>query len=126
MQLSLVTEFAEVCTQFEEKPYSPIRLVIVCLHISTFCWLYTILGKTSCRPTVWAYGKAGNGNEMETGMETGNGNWKQKWEQQTHQSCTGATFFHSVLSHYSSIPLSSRYGIGFMTHVLPLLLYCAL
>ena len=56
---------------------------------------------------------------METGMETGNGNWKQKWEQQTHQSCTGATFFHSVLSHYLSIPLSSRYGTGFMTHVSP-------
>ena len=35
-------------------------------------------------------------------------------------------FLHSVLSHYSSIPLSNRYGTGFTSHVLPLLLYCAL
>ena len=41
-----------------------------------------------------AYGKAGNGNETETGngiskwkleMETGNGNWKRKLEQNTHK-----------------------------------------
>ena len=38
-----------------------------------------------------AYGKAGNGNETETG----NGNWKQKWEQKTHQSLV-QHFLHSV------------------------------
>ena len=81
-----------------------------------------------------AYGKAGNGNETETGngdwkwkleMETGNGNWKQKWEQKTHQSLVQC-FLHSVLSHYSSILFSNSYGTGFMSHALPLLLYCAL
>ena len=76
-----------------------------------------------------AYGKAGNGNETETG----NGNWKwklemetgNKWEQKTHQSLVQC-FLHSVLSTYSSILLSNQYGTGFMSHALPLLLYCAL
>ena len=31
-------------------------------------------------------------------METGNRNWKQKWEQKTHQSLV-QYFLHSVLSH---------------------------
>ena len=66
-----------------------------------------------------AYGKAGNGNEMETG------NWKQKRKQKTHQSLV-QYFLRIVLSHYSSILLSNRYGTGFMSHALPLLLYCAL
>ena len=58
-------------------------------------------------------------------METGNGNWKPKWEQKTHQSLVQC-FLHSVLSHYSSILFSNSYGTGFMSHALPLLLYCAL
>ena len=70
-----------------------------------------------------AYGKAGNGNETEMKQkletEIGNGSWKQKWEQKT--PITGAIFFHSVFSHYSSIPLSNRYGTCFMSHALPLL-----
>ena len=45
-------------------------------------------GKQLC---VAEYGKAGNGNETETG----NGNWKRKWEQKT--PVTGAMFLHSVL-----------------------------
>ena len=57
-------------------------------------------------------------------QETGNGNWKQKWEQKTHQSVQ--YFLHSVLTHYSSILFSNHYGTGFMSHALPLLLYCAL
>ena len=77
----------------------------------------------------WAYGKAGNGNETETG----NGNWKWKlemetgnnWEQKMHQSLVQC-FLHSVLSRYLSVLLSNRYGTGFMSHALPLLLYCAL
>ena len=40
-------------------------------------------------------------------METGNGSWKQKWEQKTHQSLV-QYFLHSVLSHYSSILFSNR------------------
>ena len=55
-------------------------------------------------------------------METGNGNWKWKWEQKTHQSLVQCCFL-SVLSHYSCILLSNRYGTGFMSHALPLLLY---
>ena len=51
-------------------------------------------------------------------METGNGNWKQKWKQKTHQSLV-QYFLHSVLSR---ILLSNRYGTGFMSHALPLLL----
>ena len=70
---------------------------------------------------LWAYGKAGNGNEMETG----NGNWKRKWGEETHQSLV-QYFLHSVLSHYSSILLSNHYGTGSVSHALPLLLYCAL
>ena len=58
-------------------------------------------------------------------METGNGNWKQKWEQKMQQSLV-QYFLHSVLSHYSSILFSNRYGTGFMSQALPLLLYCAL
>ena len=58
-------------------------------------------------------------------METGNGNWKQKWEQKMHQSLLHY-FLYSVLSHYSSILLSNHYGTGFMSHALPLLLSCAL
>ena len=62
-----------------------------------------------------AYGKAGNGNEMETG----NGNWKRKLEtEKTHQSLV-QYFLHSVLSR---ILLSNRYETGFMSHALPLLL----
>ena len=68
-----------------------------------------------------AYGKAGSGNEMETG----NGNWKQKCIQKTHKSLM-QYFLRSVLSHYSSIPLSNSYGTGFMSRALPLLLYRAL
>ena len=58
-------------------------------------------------------------------METGNGIWKQKWEQKKYQSLV-QYFLHSALSHYSSILLSNRYGTGFMSRALPLLLYCAL
>ena len=60
---------------------------------------------------------------MET--ETGNRNWKQKWEQKTHQSLV-QYFLYSVLSHYSSILLSNRYGTDWlMSLTLPLLMYCA-
>ena len=52
-----------------------------------------------------AYGKAGNGNETETGNE----NWKQKWEQKTHQSLV-QYFLHSVLSNCSSILFIYHYG----------------
>ena len=68
-----------------------------------------------------AYGKAGNANETETGS----GNWKQKLETEMGQKMYQPLvqyFLHSVLSHYSSILLSSRYGAGFMSHALPLLL----
>ena len=58
-------------------------------------------------------------------METGNGNWKQKCKQKTHQSLV-QYFLCSVLSHYLSILLSSRYGTGLMSRALPLLLYCTL
>ena len=50
-------------------------------------------------------------------METGNGNWKRKWEEK-NPPITGAMFLHSVLSHYSSILLSNGYRTGFMSHVL--------
>ena len=65
------------------------------------------------------YGKVGN----ENGMETGNGNWKRKWEQKfkTYQSrvqCFLHRLMSSVLSHYSCILLSSNYMIGFTSHVL--------
>ena len=78
------------------------------------------------KPALRAYGKAGNGNEMETR----NGNWKwklkkQKCKQKMHQSLV-QYFLHSVLSHYSSILFSNRYGTGFMSLALSLLLYCAL
>ena len=33
-------------------------------------------------------------------METGNRNWKRKWEQKAHQSLVQC-FLHSVKSHYS-------------------------
>ena len=59
---------------------------------------------------------------METEVETGNRNWKQKREQKMHQS-TGAIFSSQ---YYSSILLSNRYRTGFMSYGLPLLLYCAL
>ena len=36
----------------------------------------------------WAYGKAGNGNETETG----NRNWKQKLETEMNTPITGAMF----------------------------------
>ena len=55
-------------------------------------------------------------------QETGNGNWKQKWEQKTHQPLV-QYFLHSVLTHYSSILFSNRYGTGFMSHALPLLCF---
>ena len=58
-------------------------------------------------------------------METGNGNWKRKWEQKTHQSLVQC-FLHSVLSHYSCIVLRNGYRTGFMSRVLPILLYCAI
>ena len=58
--------------------------------------------------------------EME--METGNRNWKLKWEQKTLQSLL-RYFLHSVLSQCSSILLSNRYRTGFMSHALPLLLW---
>ena len=45
--------------------------------------------------------------------ETGNGNWKQKWEQKTGLVLL---FSCSVLSHYSSILLSNQYGTGLMRH----------
>ena len=45
-------------------------------------------------------------------METGNGNWKQKWEQK-NAPINGAMFLHSVLSHYSCILLSNGYRTGF-------------
>ena len=61
--------------------------------------------------------------KLET--ETGNGNWKRKWGEETHQSLV-QYFLHSVLSHYSSILLSNHYGTGSVSHALPLLLYCAL
>ena len=53
--------------------------------------------------------------KLET--ETGNGNWK--WKLETNGNKSG-------LSPYSSILLSNRYGTGFMSHALPLLLYCVL
>ena len=46
-------------------------------------------------------------------METGNGNWKRKWEQNTHQSLVQC-FLYSVLSHYSCILLSNGYRTGFI------------
>ena len=57
-------------------------------------------------------------------METGNGNWKQKWEQKTHQSVV-QYFLHSVLSHYSCILLSNGYrtGIRVMCFAFSLVLY---
>ena len=63
-------------------------------------------------------------------MENGNGKWKWKMEtemrtKKPYQSLVQC-FIYSVLSHYSSIVLSNCYGTGFMSHVLPLLLYCAL
>ena len=39
---------------------------------------------------------------------------------------TGAIFSSCVLSHYFGILFSNRYGTGFMSHSLPLLLSCAL
>ena len=50
-------------------------------------------------------------------METGNGNWKLKWELKTHQSLVQC-FLHSVFTHYSCILLSNGYRTGFMSHVL--------
>ena len=49
-------------------------------------------------------------------MEIGNGNWKQKWEQETHQSQV-QYFLHRVLSRYSCILLSNGYRTGVMSHV---------
>ena len=73
------------------------------------------------RVEMGAYGKAGIRNETETG----NGNWKQKCKQKMHQPLV-QYFCHSVLSDYSSILLSNRYGTNFMSRALPLLLYCSL
>ena len=50
-------------------------------------------------------------------METGNGNWKRKWEQKAHQSLVQC-FLYSVVSHYSCILLSNGYRTGFMSPVL--------
>ena len=68
-----------------------------------------------------AYGKAGNGNEMETG----NVNWKRKLETEMGTKDAPSLvqwFLHNVLIHYSSIPLSSCYGTGFMSRALHVLL----
>ena len=46
-------------------------------------------------------------------MEIGNGNWKRKWEQKTHQSLVQC-FLHSVLSHYSCILLSNGYRTAWL------------
>ena len=67
--------------------------------------------------------------EMETGNETETGNENWKWKLETEMQTKDAQslvqyFLRSVLSHYSSI-LSNRYGTGFMSCALPLLLYCA-
>ena len=44
-------------------------------------------------------------------METENGNWKRKWEQNMHQSLVQC-FLHSVLSHYSCILLRAVIGLA--------------
>ena len=59
-------------------------------------------------------------------MEIGNRNWKQKKTGTKDYKSLVQYFLDSVLSHYLSILLSNRYGTGFMSHALPLLLYCAL
>ena len=45
-------------------------------------------------------------------METGNRNWKQKWEQITHHSMFSSRTPSGVLCHYSCILLSNGHMTG--------------
>ena len=67
-----------------------------------------------------AYGKAGNEMEMKWKLETETGNRNGNKRRTNHW------FFIVCLLITLSILLSNRYGTGFMSHALPLLLYCAL
>ena len=71
-----------------------------------------------------AYGKARNRNETETG--NGNWKWKLETEMKTEMQTKDAPITGAIIVCLVSILLSNRYGTGFMSHALPLLLYCAL
>jgi len=62
--------------------------------------------------TTGAYGKAGNGNETETGNRNGT---------KKNAPITGVMFSH-VLCHFSGILPSNGHITSFMSHALPLLL----
>ena len=99
--------------------------LIAWLHQPAWCFIAheycfgTSLAKTTyahCNILIhWTYGKAGNGNEMETG----NGNWKSKLETEmgTNNAPIPGAMFSSrtpsgVLCHYSCILLSSGHMTG--------------